>query len=107
MIIIEKNPLNEFINYFFSINPYELGIVANILGTLLAIPLTFNQQNTLGNFLELVGQQILLIQAQNTLLSPMTINQLNLNQILKELNFKFEYLEDLIIYLKGEFDRNN
>ncbi len=35
------------------------------------------------------------------------LKKLNLNQILKELNFKFEYLEDLIIYLKGEFHKNN
>ena len=70
MVYIKDNPINNFINYFFSLNPYELTLIGNILGIIIAKPLTLNQQNTLGNFLELIGQQILTIQAQGSNLAP-------------------------------------
>ncbi len=84
-----------------------MSVIANIISTLMAIPLTLNQQNTLGNFLELMGQQILLIQAQGSLLAPQNINQTQINEILKNINFKFEYIEEVIIYLKEAFFKNN
>lgn len=94
---MEKNPIQVFIDYFFSLGAYELAFLANILGTILTIPINNNQQNTLGNFIELIGQQILLIQAQSYNLNQNT--NININEMLKQINFKFEYLEDLINYV--------
>ena len=106
MVYIKDNPINNFINYFFSLNPYELTLIGNILGIIIAKPLTLNQQNTLGNFLELIGQQILTIQAQGSNLAPNFINTIDFNHLLNELNFKFEYLEELIAYLKTKRNKN-
>ena len=101
---MKKNPVDNFIDYFFSLSPYELAFIANILGTVFSIPLDVNQQNTLGNFFELIGQQILLIQAQGSNLLPNSVNQIDFNNILRQINFKFEYLEELIDYLKNKKD---
>ena len=106
MVYIKDNPINNFINYFFSLNPYELTLIGNILGIIIAKPLTLNQQNTLGNFLELIGQQILTIQAQGSNLAPNFINTIDFNHLLNEFNFKFEYLEELIAYLKTKRNKN-
>lgn len=100
---MEKNPIQNFVNYFFSLNPYELAFLANLIGTFLTIPINSNQQNTLGNFFELIGQQILMIQAQNSTLNE-TPN-INFNEMLKQINFKFEYLEELINYLMAFKDK--
>lgn len=100
---MEKNPIQNFVNYFFSLSPYEFSILANLIGIFLTIPLDVNQQNSLGNFFELIGQQILTIQAQNYNIND-SIN-LNFNEILKQINFKFEYLEELINYLMAFKDK--
>ena len=94
---MEKNPIKDFIDYFFSLNQYEFSILANLIGIFLTIPLDVNQQNSLGNFFELIGQQILTIQAQNYNIND-SIN-INFNEILKQINFKFEYLEELVNYI--------
>lgn len=49
-------------------NPYELSSIATILGFLIAPTLTVDEQNSLGNFLELTAQVILTINAQETTL---------------------------------------
>ncbi|MBQ9124224.1 MAG: hypothetical protein IJY14_00900 [Acholeplasmatales bacterium] len=100
---MEKNPIQNFVNYFFSLSPYEFSILANLIGIFLTIPLDVNQQNSLGNFFELIGQQILTIQAQNYNIND-SIN-INFNEILKQINFKFEYLEELINYLMAFKDK--
>ena len=64
---------NEFVNqdfdscsnWLFSLNPYEFSAIAVIMGLIISPALTVNQQNSLGNFLELLGQVILTINAQN------------------------------------------
>lgn len=101
---MSNNPIDNFKNYFFSINPYELSLLANIIGISLSLCLNSNQQNTLGNFIELIGQQILAIQAQNQNLSSDLNTSVNLNDVLKQMDFKFEYIEELISYLKNLID---
>ena len=79
-------------------------MLANIIGIVSTLCLNSNQQNTLGNFFELIGQQILTIQAQTQNLTPIQ-NSNSIDQIdslLKQINFKYEYLEDLINYLKNK-----
>lgn len=107
VIIMSKNPISIFVDYLFSINPYELSLLANILGIILTIPLNANQQNTLGNFFELIGQQILTIQAQNANLSPNQSSNIDINSLLQQINFKFEYLEDMIQYIKNKNNLNS
>ena len=57
---------NSFSNWLFSLNAYEFSLFATAAGFLISPSLTINQQNSLGNFFELLGQVILTINAQNT-----------------------------------------
>lgn len=95
-----NNPLTLFKSYFFNLKPYEFALLANVLGILLCNYLDSNEQNSFGNWLELLGQEILTVQAQGVTLSPGSVNYNTLNQILEQLNFRFEYIEDLLNYLK-------
>lgn len=53
---------------FFSLGANEFTALATILGFIIANRLNLNQQNSLGNFIELVGQTILTISAQSSTL---------------------------------------
>ncbi|WP_130805387.1 hypothetical protein [Senegalia massiliensis] len=53
---------------FFSLGPNEFTALATILGFITANRLNINQQNSLGSFLQLVGQTILTISAQSSTL---------------------------------------
>lgn len=57
--------LCSFSDWLFSLNAYEFTFIATTLGFLISPQLTVNQQNSLGNFFELLGQVILTINAQN------------------------------------------
>ena len=64
-----KNFINqdfiELAKWMYSFNGYELTIVATLVGILIAPSLSINQQNSLGNFFEQIGQTLLTIAAQN------------------------------------------
>ncbi len=51
--------------YLFLFSGNEFAIIGAIVGYLLAKNLDIDEQNSLGNFLELVGQMILAIASQN------------------------------------------
>ncbi len=55
---------NSLSNWLNSLNPYEFAITGIITALLIAPALTANQQNSIGNFLEEVGQILLVIAAQ-------------------------------------------
>lgn len=97
-----NNPINILKKYFFSLNPYEFSILANVLGSIISLFLSSNEKNSLGNWFELLGQQILTIQAQAITTNNNNISSEKLNDILNSLNFKIEYLEDLINYIKKQ-----
>lgn len=63
-----------FSNWLFSLNAYEFTAIATLAGFIISPTLTINEQNSLGNFLELLGQVILTINAQNTTLSARNDN---------------------------------
>ena len=49
---------NAFVDLLLSLNAYELSILGFAIGALLAPTITVNQQNSLGNFFELIGQTL-------------------------------------------------
>lgn len=59
---------NSFSNWLFSLDAYTFTLIATVAGFIISQELTINQQNSLGNFFELLGQVILTINAQNTTL---------------------------------------
>ena len=59
---------NDLAKWMYSLNAYEFIFIATLVGTLIAGNLTINQQNSLGNFFEQIGQTLLTIGTQNTLI---------------------------------------
>ena len=88
-------PFDDFLNadyasigdYIFSLSGTEYAIIGALLGLVIGSKLTINQQNSVGNFLELVGQTLLAISAQEynrkSQNNPQNINQDILNKINK------------------------
>ena len=56
---------NNFVKYISSLTPNEFTAVACIFGFLLSTPLDAYTQQSVGNFLECVGQVMLTISSQN------------------------------------------
>lgn len=52
-------------DWIYSLNGYEFTLIATIISFLIAPSLSINQQNSLGNFFEQMGQTLLTIAAQN------------------------------------------
>ena len=53
---------------FFSLSPNQLAILAAVVAIVLTENLNLNEQNSLGNFLQTVGQSMLTVNAQQQLL---------------------------------------
>lgn len=96
---------DEFINqdfcalsdWLFSLNAYEFTIAATAIGLAIAPTLTVNQQNSLGNFFELIGQVLLTVNAQKT-----TLQQANVKKSSIKPYFETSNLEDEILKIKRE-----
>lgn len=57
-----------FSDWLFKLNAYEFSLLSPLIASIISKPLTINQQNSLGNFFELLGQTMLTIAAQNTII---------------------------------------
>ncbi|MDD3341027.1 MAG: hypothetical protein PHN72_02340 [Bacilli bacterium] len=87
----------SFSDWLFSLNPYEFSIIASALGLFISSTLTVNQQNSLGNFLELLGQVILTVNAQATTLQQERSKKQNIKPC-----FETNSLEEEILKIKQE-----
>lgn len=88
---------DSFSNWLFSLNAYEFSLIASIIGFVISPPLTINQQGSLGNFFELLGQVILTINAQNT-----TLYQSSFKPSVIKPHIESQNLEEEIILIKKE-----
>ena len=86
-----------FSSWLFSLNAYEFSLIATLLGFLISPTLTINQQNSLGNFFELLGQVILTVNAQNTTLSQDSVKKANIKP-----TFESNTWEEEILKIKQE-----
>ena len=67
-----QTPFDEFLNcdyaligdFLFNLSGFEYAVIGTILGIVISSKLSINQQNSIGNFLELVGQILLSISSQ-------------------------------------------
>ncbi len=104
---MNKN-LNDFLNFDFpsfskflsNISPMEFGTIGCLVGLLISYPLNSNEQNSIGNFFELVGQVILTIQAQQSINS-------NPNLSADFNDFKKQTEEKINLLIKELKKRNN
>ncbi len=100
-----SKPFEEFVNqdynslssWLFSLNAYEFSLIGAAIGFAISPTLTINQQNSLGNFFELIGQVILTINAQSTTISQAKSKKSNIKPYLEEKN-----IEDEILKIKQE-----
>ena len=84
---------NAFVDLLLSVNEYELTILGCAIGLLIAPTITVNQQNSLGNFFELIGQVLLTVNAQATNLQPNAPSRQQLNDKIKKLEKEIEQLK--------------
>lgn len=112
----DNQNINDFIEQDFhdiakwlnSLNAYEFTIIATVIGLLVAKGLTINQQNSLGNFFEQIGQTLLTIGAQNqTVKHDMKRNSSIKNGINKSLEEEIEDLKNEVINLRKDSLNNN
>lgn len=87
---------NAFVNLLLSLNEYELTILGCAIGLLLAPTITVNQQNSLGNFFELIGQVLLTINAQAVNLQPNAPSRQDLYEQIKNLQQQINDLRNNI-----------
>lgn len=83
---------SSFIDYLLSLSGNELSLLAIGLGFLLSNNISTNKQNSLGNFLELMGQTLLTISAQNMVLEQYPTRN-ELQQQINELRQEIERLK--------------
>ena len=76
-----------------SMNEYELTILGFAIGMFIAPMLTTNQQNSLGNFFELIGQTLLTVNAQTINLQPAAPSRLELLQKINILEKEIDNLK--------------
>lgn len=88
---------NSFSSWLFSLNSYEFTFIASLAGFAIAPSLTLNEQNSLGNFFELLGQVILTINAQGSTLKQNKAQKSSIKQ-----GRELETLEQEILKLKDE-----
>ena len=87
---------NAFVNMLLSLNEYELTILGCAIGLILAPTITVNQQNSLGNFFELIGQVLLTINAQAVNLQPNVPSRQDLYEQIKNLQQQINDLRNNI-----------
>lgn len=114
---MDYKPFEDFMNQdfksfsdsLFSLNAYEFSLIATIIGFAISPTLTINQQNSLGNFLELLGQVILTINAQNTTLHNKRVQNSSIKPFLESNNLEEELLniKKEVIQMRKDFLGND
>lgn len=98
---MDDDIIKNFINFDYAslskylkkLSPVEVASFGSLIGILLIPSLTQNEQNSLGNFLELIGQVLLSSASQAELINP------SLDE--KEfINFKSTYNQDIKFILE-------
>lgn len=77
----------NFSNWLSSLSANEFTLIAITTGFIITQGLNYEEQNTIGNWFECVGQIILTLSAQNQLLSPSDPNIINkINDLQKQID---------------------
>ena len=84
---------NNFIDHLLTLSPNELSLLGVAIGFLLTINTNANQQESLGNFFELIGQYLLTSSAQ--LFNLENTSQPTTQQLQQQINYLKKELEIL------------
>ena len=60
-----RQDFSKLASWIYSLNGYEFTLVATLIAFLISPSMSINEQNSLGNFFEQLGQTLLTIAAQN------------------------------------------
>ncbi len=90
-----RGPITKLSELLLSLNPYEFSTLAFLIGILLCEGLSADEQNSLGNFYELLGQTILTVGAQKQNLDDIQTTP-NVDNAIDILKNKIGNLENII-----------
>lgn len=62
----DTTEIASFADWLMTLTPFEFTTLGTIIGYIISYNLTINQQNSIGNWLELVGQIVLTFNAQGS-----------------------------------------
>ena len=71
---INKCQIQSFVKWIYDLSPLELISIGCVISIMICECTTVNEQNVLGNFLEMVGQILLTANAQATTVNPTHIS---------------------------------
>lgn len=94
----DQESIQQFSTFLSNLSANELAIIGCLCGILLSESLNTNQQASLGNFLELIGQVLLVYNSQNILLNALDSNSSNSssnNNCNSDISKIYELLQDL------------
>ena len=93
---MSRNPITSLSQLLLSLNPYEYATLAYIIGILLSEGLNYNEQASLGNFYNLLGEVIQTIGAQAQNLDSSTSSSPNVDDAIEALKGKIGNIEEII-----------
>lgn len=67
---ISEENIRNLTSFILKLSPFEFVSIATIIGYLISFNLTISEQNSIGNWFELVGQIILTFNAQGSINLP-------------------------------------
>ncbi len=92
---LDSNKIKNFSHTLNQLSPTEFVSLGSITAIILIQCINANEQNTLGNFLEMIGQILLTSYAQSTVVDPKYIN-LSLTQgeaLQKQIDYLFSIIK--------------
>lgn len=92
-----EKAIKDFAGLIYNLSAFEFTLTGTIIGYLLAIPLTTDEQNSLGNLFEIIGQTLLTFNAQNVLLHDKMLKNNNMTN--EDLSRRIEMLESKLDFL--------
>ena len=97
-----NNVFKEIEKSLLNLNADEFTLVAALIGFLICDGLNYNEQQSLGNFFEMLGQTALTIGAQNQNLDdPDVDNQNNYDSLILLLKNKIDNIDNIVAEIKN------
>lgn len=91
---MDNNQYNfkAFSTFLAKLSPIEFATLGSLIGIIITANLNANEQNSIGNFFELVGQVILTAQAQSSYNAPSSISVNEFNNFKNDINQKLNII---------------
>lgn len=93
----------NLVSWIYSLNGYEFTLIATLVAFLISPTLSINEQNSLGNFFEQMGQTLLTIAAQNQTIKHKSrqISTMNNNSV-EDLHKEIQRIKEELYQLRKD-----